>query len=151
MLNKIVSRLKLSLIRCVSYFNIKKYMKLYTKYLQDKGVKIADYDGLGYIDTSCSIDGAKYDYITIGKEVTISKDTTLLVHDFSIGKAIRAVYPDTEKNKRFEFIKPIAIGNNVFIGAGSIILPGTTIGDNVIIGAGSVVKGFIPGGGSSCW
>lgn len=33
----------------------------------------------------------------------------------------------------------IEIGDNVFIGAGSIILPNVTIGDNVIIGAGSVV------------
>jgi maltose O-acetyltransferase len=34
---------------------------------------------------------------------------------------------------------PVTIGNNVWIGGGSIILPGITIGDNVTIGAGSVV------------
>jgi maltose O-acetyltransferase len=34
---------------------------------------------------------------------------------------------------------PVTIGNNVWIGGGSIILPGVTIGDNVTIGAGSVV------------
>jgi acetyltransferase-like isoleucine patch superfamily enzyme len=34
---------------------------------------------------------------------------------------------------------PIIIGNNVWIGANSIILPGVKIGDNVIIGAGSIV------------
>ena len=37
--------------------------------------------------------------------------------------------------------KEVLIGNNVFIGAKTIILPGTSIGDNCIIGAGSVVKG----------
>lgn len=35
---------------------------------------------------------------------------------------------------------PVVIGNNVWIGGGSIILPGVTIGDNVTIGAGSVVS-----------
>lgn len=36
------------------------------------------------------------------------------------------------------------IGNDVWIGGGSIILPGVTIGDNVTIGAGSVVTKSIP-------
>lgn len=35
--------------------------------------------------------------------------------------------------------QPINIGNNVWIGANTVILPGVQIGDNVIIGAGSVV------------
>lgn len=40
--------------------------------------------------------------------------------------------------------KPVIIGNNVWIGGGSIILPGVTIGDNTTIGAGSVVTKDIP-------
>ena len=39
---------------------------------------------------------------------------------------------------------PISIGRNVWIGGGSIILPGVTIGDNTTIGAGSVVTRDIP-------
>ena len=39
--------------------------------------------------------------------------------------------------------KGIEIGNNVWIGASSVILDGTTIGDNVIVAAGSVVSGRI--------
>lgn len=39
---------------------------------------------------------------------------------------------------------PITIGSNVWIGGGSIILPGVTIGDNTTIGAGSVVTRSIP-------
>ena len=40
----------------------------------------------------------------------------------------------------------VSIGNNVMIGADTIILPGVTIGDNVIIAAGSVVSKDIPSG-----
>lgn len=36
------------------------------------------------------------------------------------------------------------IGNNVWIGAGAIILPGIAIGDNSVIGAGSVVTKDVP-------
>lgn len=48
----------------------------------------------------------------------------------------------------FKFCKtitaPVKIGDDVWIGGGSIILPGVTIGDNVTIGAGSVVTKSIP-------
>ena len=40
----------------------------------------------------------------------------------------------------------MAVGANVWIGGGAIILPGITIGDDVIIGAGSVVTHDIPSG-----
>lgn len=39
---------------------------------------------------------------------------------------------------------PISIGNNCFIGAGSMILKGVSIGRNVVIGAGSVVAKDVP-------
>ena len=38
----------------------------------------------------------------------------------------------------------VNIGNNVFVGASTTILPGVNIGDNVVIGAGSVVSKDIP-------
>jgi acetyltransferase-like isoleucine patch superfamily enzyme len=41
-------------------------------------------------------------------------------------------------------IRPVKIGNNCFIGRGSILMPGCQIGDNVIVGAGSVARGEIP-------
>jgi maltose O-acetyltransferase len=44
----------------------------------------------------------------------------------------------------FTKIGLVQIGNNVFIGTGSIILPNVRIGDNVVIGAGSVVTRDIP-------
>ena len=41
---------------------------------------------------------------------------------------------------------PGHIGDNVWIGAGAIILPGVTVGDGSVIGAGSVVTKDVPGG-----
>ena len=43
-----------------------------------------------------------------------------------------------------ELASPITIGDNVWIGGNSIVLPGVTIGDNVTIGAGSVVTRDTP-------
>lgn len=43
-----------------------------------------------------------------------------------------------------EAAKPIRVGNNVWFGGGVKVLPGVTIGDNVVIGAGSIVTHDIP-------
>lgn len=45
---------------------------------------------------------------------------------------------------------PVKIGSSTWIGGGSIILPGVTIGDNVVIGAGSVVTESIPDNAIAC-
>ena len=45
---------------------------------------------------------------------------------------------------------PVKIGNGVWIGGGTVILPGVTIGDNVTVGAGSVVTRSIPSDTVAC-
>lgn len=45
-----------------------------------------------------------------------------------------------------DIVRPIRIGSNVFIGYGTIVLPGVSIGNDVVIGAGSVVTKDIPSG-----
>jgi maltose O-acetyltransferase len=45
-----------------------------------------------------------------------------------------------------ESARPIRIGDDVWIGCGSIVLPGVTIGDGSVIGAGAVVVRDIPAG-----
>jgi len=54
------------------------------------------------------------------------------------GSALRAKYPD------FDAFGRIKIGNYVYVGNYALIMPGVTIGDNVIIGAGSIVTKSIP-------
>lgn len=43
-----------------------------------------------------------------------------------------------------QWAEPVTIGNDVWIGGGTIILPGVTVGDGTTIGAGSVVSRSIP-------
>ena len=48
------------------------------------------------------------------------------------------------RNQMLEYAKPINVGNNVWFGGNVTVLSGVTIGDNVVIGAGSVVTKDIP-------
>ena len=48
------------------------------------------------------------------------------------------------RNKGLEYAKPIKVGDNVWIGGNVVVLPGVTIGNNVTIGAGSIVTKDIP-------
>lgn len=51
-----------------------------------------------------------------------------------------------QRNAGLEYSWPIKVGNNVWFGGGVTVVPGVTIGDNVVIGAGSVVTHDIPSG-----
>jgi maltose O-acetyltransferase len=53
---------------------------------------------------------------------------------------------DAELRRTQEFGKPVAIGSDVWVGGGAIILPGVSIGSRSVIGAGSVVTRDIPVG-----
>lgn len=66
--------------------------------------------------------------ITVGDDVTIAPRCHILAHDASTKTALG-----------YTRIAPVNIGNEVFIGAESVILPGVTIGDRIVVGAGSVV------------
>jgi maltose O-acetyltransferase len=77
---------------------------------------------------NCILDPDHCFHISIGNDVTFAPNVHVLAHDAS-----------TKKFTGYTKVKNTRIGNRVFIGAGSIILPGVTIGDDVIVAAGSVV------------
>ena len=52
--------------------------------------------------------------------------------------------PSTKQFMNYTKIGRVNIGDNVFIGAESVVLPGVTIGNNVIVGANSTVTHDIP-------
>ncbi len=82
--------------------------------------------------------------ITDGAEVRFG-DHVFVAPNCCFTTAEHPVDPE-QRRKGLEIAKPIQVGNNVWIGAGSTILAGVTIGDDTVIGAGSVVTRSIPSG-----
>lgn len=78
-------------------------------------------------------DGGK---ITFGDHVFIAPNCCFTTAEHAIDAE--------QRNRGLEIAKPIKVGNNVWIGAGTTVLAGVTIGDNTVIGAGSVVTRDIP-------
>ena len=70
-------------------------------------------------------------------------DNVMFAPNVIVATATHPIHPELRK-KQAQYNLPIYIGNNVWIGAGSIILPGVKIGNNSVIGAGSVVTRDIP-------
>ena len=71
--------------------------------------------------------------IEIGDNVTMAPRVHILCHDAS-----------TKAFLNYTKIGRVTIGDNVFIGAESVVLPGVTIGNNVIIGSNSTVTHDVP-------
>jgi maltose O-acetyltransferase len=95
------------------------------------GIEIGENSGIGI---NCFVKYAK-----IGNNVMMGPDVVFISqnHDFSD--------PDRPLQQQgYIESPPIEIGDNVWIGTKSIILPGKKIGKNVIIGAGSVVTKDVP-------
>ena len=61
----------------------------------------------------------------------------------TIATAGHPITPDL-RAKNYQYNVPVHIGKNCWLGAGVIVLPGITIGDNVVIGAGSIVTKDLP-------
>lgn len=83
------------------------------------------------------LDGVEIDsshcwLITIGNNVTLAPGVRILAHDAS-----------TKIHLNYTRIGKVNIGDNVFVGADSIILPSVSIGNNAVIGAGSIVAANI--------
>lgn len=101
------------------------------------GGKIEIGDGFGISGTTIYSTSS----ITIGKNATIGANCKIVDNDF------HPLDPEQRRqglNEQYTKRAPIKIGDNCFIGMNSIILKGTTIGNNVVVGAGSVVHGTFP-------
>ncbi|MCX0394831.1 sugar O-acetyltransferase [Clostridium perfringens] len=74
--------------------------------------------------------------IFVGNNVLFGPNVTL-------SAGTHPIHPEL-RSKQAQYNIPIHIGNNVWIGANSVILPGVNIGDNSVIGAGSIITKNIP-------
>ena len=95
------------------------------EYLLTHGMKVGKNS---HIFSDSTIDHIYPHLISIGDNVTISTNVTILAHDASTN----VVGAGTKLGR-------VSIGNNVFIGTGTIVLCNTHIGNNVVVGAGSIV------------
>jgi acetyltransferase-like isoleucine patch superfamily enzyme len=73
--------------------------------------------------------------LKIGDDVAVGPGTKIIVYSNH--------YEKRKKVTDSRLTGDITIGNNVFIGANCVMLPGTVIEDNVVVGAGSVIKGVL--------
>jgi acetyltransferase-like isoleucine patch superfamily enzyme len=110
--------------------------------LTKSGVKYARYKGV-QVGDNCRVYtrnfGSEPWLISIGDKVTVTSGVVLLTHDGSTWLM------NDEKGRRYLY-RRIEIGNNVFIGVNSIVMPGVKIEDYVIIAAGSIVTKSVPSG-----
>ncbi|WP_412766301.1 acyltransferase [Sutcliffiella cohnii] len=109
----------------------------YIKHLRASGCSI-DEGTYFFNPIDTQIDVSRPYLLKIGKYCKITSGVHILTHDYSTS-VIRMKY-----GKILNTAKQTIIGDNVFIGIRSIIMPGVTIGDNVIIGSGSIVTRDVP-------
>lgn len=136
-LGKIISRIERKMIFSLDGINTKLYMRSYNKWLKKQGLDLAG--NAKYIHHTVSFDGVSYRNIHIGDNVVISKDTIILVHDFSLEAGLLAIGKSLGHSSEAYYVKDVTIGKDCFIGARSVILGGTKIGDHCIVGAGTVI------------
>ncbi len=74
--------------------------------------------------------------IFIGDKVMFGPNVTVATANHPILPSLR--------ERAYQYNKDVRIGDNVWIGAGAVIVPGVSIGDNTVIGAGSAVTKDIP-------
>jgi len=146
----VIERYKANII-CTRY-NKKALLEVFTKHKSMR--RLLNTTGSFWIKPPFNCD---YGYnIHLGKNVFINYGCIFLdvckikIGDFTmIGpntQIYTACHPIKSKERKngIEFGKPVNIGKNVWIGGGSIILPGVKIGNNSVIGSGSVVTKDIP-------
>lgn len=70
-------------------------------------------------------------------------DCTMFGPNVTIATAGHPILPEL-REKGYQYNAPVHIGKNCWLGAGVVVLPGITIGDNVVVGAGSIVTKDLP-------
>lgn len=109
------------------------------EYIRKRGGKI----GINTIIlSSANCFGSEPYLVDVGNNCLISGDVSFITHDGSLNVLNNLGFFEKPTDK----MRPIKVGNNVFIGMKAIVMPGVKIGDNCIVGAASVVTKDVPEG-----
>lgn len=112
--------------------------------LYQRCIIVARYGGKIEIGEHCGISGSTiyaWNSIKIGNYTRVGANCKIIDNDFH---PVELEYRHKGLNEEYTRRAPIEIGDDCFIGMNSIILKGTKLGNNVIVGAGSVVHGTFP-------
>lgn len=121
--------MKLKILTRIQHFLLRRFAPI--RYARNIGVNLGE--GCRLLDVSYSTEPY---LVTLGDHVSATA-TRFETHD-------GGVWVFRDRLPEIDVVRPIRVGNNVFFGYGTLILPGVTIGDNVVVGAGSVVTRDIP-------
>ena len=113
----------------IHYILFDKKDKTLTKYYRYIGANIGE--GCSFVGRNISFSSEPY-LVTLGNNVRVSFDVAFVTHDGET-HILRQKYPN------ISIYGTIEVGDNVFIGARSIIMPNVKIGSNCIVAAGSIV------------
>ena len=150
-LKKIINVIRRKYIQSLMYLSSKLYMNKYVSFLREQGMDISGMPN--YISNDVHFDGKNYSIIHLGDGCTISREVLFLTHDYSahtvfsglrdsISEESRYILDERDKKDKLLDLRGIYIGDHTFVGARSLLMPGTHIGNNCIVGGGTVAKGF---------
>jgi acetyltransferase-like isoleucine patch superfamily enzyme len=96
-----------------------------------------------YISPKAYLDTHKPGRIVVGENCYITRNVVILCHTDTKRGGPRGLWAEAGGAREYG---DVVIGNNVFIGVNSVVMPGVTIGDDAIIGALTLVDRDIPPG-----
>lgn len=107
------------------------------RYFRRQGAQIGE--GVEIFGANLCTFGSEPYLVSIGNQTTISNDVEFITHDGGL-RVVRAKYTGAYLYAR------IRVGDQCFLGAHCILLPGAKVGAGSVIGSGSIVTGEIPPG-----
>lgn len=140
LLSRIPLRLGLAAVKPLAWLDHRLYMRALLPLLRAAGVRMTGTPR--YLAPTVFFDD--FDRVEIGERAILSSQVSLLTHDYSWTTVLTAT--GRLRGGDEAIVRGIRIGNNVFVGRGALLMPGTVIEDHVIVGAGSVVRGRIESG-----
>lgn len=133
----------MSLLSAIKWLYFTRSSSNFIRFLRGHGISVGNNVKFRH-PRKTSIDISRPSLVTIGNDVDINDNFSIMTHDFGT-----SVF----KNLYHDFVAcsgKVIIGNNIYFGRNVTVLKGVTINDNCIIGTGSIVTKDIPANSVAC-